>query len=171
MSHLSSLWVISFPAESASPVKQGARTLKRSRAEGVIVMISFFCCNSKTKKAYIRRKKSDSNKSLESKNSKQEEEEEGKETRQIVADKTNSQFINQDMNPSLHKFDSFILQRFVESNSNNNTVVKATWSPSACYINACKNKNNMKTTNHNHKLFPNHRKVRNILSRTFDREG
>ena len=72
----------------------------------------------------------------------QEEEEEGKETRQIVADKTNSQFINQDMNPSLHKFDSFILQRFVESNSNNNTVVKATWSPSACYINACKNKNN-----------------------------
>ncbi len=53
MSHLSSLWVISFPAESASPVKQGARTLKRSRAEGVIVMISFFCCNSKTKKAYI----------------------------------------------------------------------------------------------------------------------
>ena len=73
----------------------------------------------------------------------QEEEEEGKETRQIVADKTNSQFINQDMNPSLHKFDSFILQRFVESNSNNNTVVKATWSPSACYINACKNKNNL----------------------------
>ena len=53
MSHFSSLWVISFPAESASPVKQGARTLKRSRAEAVIVMISFFCCNSKTKKAYI----------------------------------------------------------------------------------------------------------------------
>jgi hypothetical protein len=53
MSHFSSLWVVSFPAELASPVKQGARTPKRSRAEVKIVMISFFCCNLKTKKTYI----------------------------------------------------------------------------------------------------------------------
>ena len=53
MSHFPPYGLLVFRPESASPVKQGARTLKRSRAEGVIVMISFFCCNSKTKKAYI----------------------------------------------------------------------------------------------------------------------
>jgi hypothetical protein len=46
------------------------------------------------------------------------------------------------INSPANNFDKYILQRFVEPASQNNTIIKATWRQSECYINSCTNLNN-----------------------------